>query len=387
VKIEVEFFSQVSAIRERLWAECFRPPLEGLFWYSTLEHSRLDDQFTFRYGLVRVESRPVGIVPAFVHDVPIALVAPRPIAWALKVLARLHRPLGYQRTFFIGSPCSDEGTVGLLAGFQLGEVMEGIAAAAQAEAARLQARLVVFKDFPDAALAPAGFFPVVSYPGTVVALPAPDKAAYFRGLTHNQRHNFQKKLRRSKAELPLTTSIVDRPSDAQIEEILALFLQTYEKGTTKFERLGRAFFQVIRGREPVYFILQHDAEGALVSFMLVFFLGERVINKFIGIDYRRAGPTYLYFRLFEAALDFAYASGAKELQSGQTGYRAKLDLGHRLLPLTNFVRHQNPVLHALFRAIGTRVTWKSLDKDLANYLRAHPEADLYEALTSVADAE
>jgi len=53
-----------------------------------------------------------------------------------------------------------------------------------------------------------------------------------------------------------------------------------------------------------------------------------------------------------------------ELQSGQTGYRAKLDLGHRLVPLANVLRHQNPFLHALYRAVCTRLTWKSLDSDL-----------------------
>ena len=112
-----------------------------------------------------------------------------------------------------------------------------------------------------------------------------------------------------------------------------------------------------------------------MAFMLVFHLGDRVINKFIGLDYRRGAKAYLYFRLFDAALDFAYAGGAKELQSGQTGYRAKLDLGHRLVPLFNIFRHENPLVHAIFRTIGGRVTWRSLDSDLAEFLRAHPEGD------------
>jgi hypothetical protein len=107
--------------------------------------------------------------------------------------------------------------------------------------------------------------------------------------------------------------------------------------------------------------------------MLVFRLGDRVINKFIGLDYRRGNKAYLYFRLFDAALDFAYDSGARELQSGQTGYRAKLDLGHRLVPLFNIFRHENPLVHAIFRTIGGRVTWQSLDGDLATFLRAHPD--------------
>ena len=148
------------------------------------------------------------------------------------------------------------------------------------------------------------------------------------------------------------------------------------------------FFERIREQAPARFILQRDpADGALVAFMLVFHLGDRVINKFIGLDYRRGPKAYLYFRLFDAALDFACACSAKELQSGQTGYRAKLDLGHRLVPLFNIFRHKNPVVHVIFRTIGGRVTWHSLDSDLAEYLRAHPEGDRQSAGEAAAASE
>ena len=148
-------------------------------------------------------------------------------------------------------------------------------------------------------------------------------------------------------------------------------MQTYVRGRTKFERLGLRFFEQIREQEPASFILQRDqASGELVTFMLVFCIGDRAVNKFIGLNYPRGGNTFLYFRLFDAALDFAYARGAKELQSGQTGYRAKLDLGHRLVPLYNVFHHEQPLVHAVFRTIGRRVTWRSLDPDLATYLGA-----------------
>ncbi len=127
--------------------------------------------------------------------------------------------------------------------------------------------------------------------------------------------------------------------------------------------------------KPIALILQRDpSDGALVAFMLVFRVGKRVINKFIGLDYSRLAGCYPYFRLFDAALDFAYGCGASELQSGQTGYRAKLDLGHRLVPLFNAFHHKNPLIHSLFRAIGSRVTWKSQNGDLAGAPAGPPRA-------------
>jgi hypothetical protein len=377
--VQVDFVDRAGDLEESVWRDCFREPLEGRFWYRTLEASGLEDQFAFSYALIKVAGKPAGIAPCFLHDVPITLVAPRPVASILTRLSRVFPRVGFQRTFFVGSPCADEGTVGLVSGVGLQDVVAALGRAVRARARQLRAPMIVFKDFPAADL-PAlaglgGFAPTVSFPGTVVALPAPDKEAYYRSLAHTQRHNLLKKLRRSRELLRLETSVVPRPSDPELAEIFGLFMQTYERGKTKFERLDRRFFEHIREQSPARFILQREAgTGALVAFMLVFVFGDRVINKFIGLDYRREGRAYLYFRLFDAALDFAYGAGARELQSGQTGYRAKLDLGHRLVPLFNVFHHENPVVHAVFRAIGGRVTWQSLDDDLATFLRAHPDA-------------
>ncbi len=367
--VHVEFVRRVEDIDDALWHASFPAPLEGRFWYHTLETSDLEDQFTFHYALISLGGRAVGIAPCFLHDVPITLVAPAPVALVLRGLSKFFPRVGYQRTFFIGSPCSDEGTVGLVPGIRPAEIIAPLRAAILAKARELGAPMIVFKDFPEPdhpLLAAGGFVSTVSYPGTVVALPPPDKDAYFRARSQNQRHNFRKKLRRSHEAIALTTAVVAHPSDAELKEIFALFLQTYERGKTEFERLGLSFFAQIREHEPARFILQRDAAtGELVTFMLVFHLGDRVVNKFIGLDYRRGGNTFLYFRLFDAALDYAYAVGAKELQSGQTGYRAKVDLGHRPMPLFNLFRHQNPLVHAIFSAIGRRVTWRSLDPELA----------------------
>lgn len=367
--LQVEFFARVGEIDCALWEACFPAPLEGLFWYETLERSGLEDQFTFRYALIRVDGRPVGIAPCFVHDVPIALVAPKPVAFVLRSLSPIFPRAAFQRTFFIGSPCSDEGTIGLLPGFTLADVAPALISAVRREALAFRAPVVAFKDFrsSDAKILSGhdGFFSMVSYPGAAVTLPPGGMDAYLRGLSQNQRHQFRKKLRRSREILHLKVSIVPRPTDSELREIFGLFWQTYERGKTKFERLRPSFFEEIRGRDPVHFILLRDAaSGELAAFMLVFHLGPRLINKFIGIDYYRGPHAYLYFRLFEAALDFAYSQGAAEIQSGQTGYRAKLDLGHRLVPLANILRHQNPLLHALYRAVCTRLTRKSLDSDL-----------------------
>jgi hypothetical protein len=111
----------------------------------------------------------------------------------------------------------------------------------------------------------------------------------------------------------------------------------------------------------------------MVAFMLCFAVAGRTINKFIGIDYDRPKDWFLYFRLWDAVVDLALAQGATSIQSGQTGYSAKIEIGHDLEPLTNYVRHRNPLVHWIYRTVARTVNWDTLDDDLAVFLKAHPD--------------
>src|SRR5262249_19890835 len=48
--LSVSFKRSASDIDAALWEACFPPPLEGRWWYETLERSHLEDQFTFLYA-------------------------------------------------------------------------------------------------------------------------------------------------------------------------------------------------------------------------------------------------------------------------------------------------------------------------------------------------
>jgi hypothetical protein len=114
----------------------------------------------------------------------------------------------------------------------------------------------------------------------------------------------------------------------------------------------------------------------MVAFMLCFDAGERLINnKFIGIDYGKPKEWLLYFRLWDAAVDWALSRGFSSIQSGQTAYAPKIEMGHRLVPLTNYCQHRYILIHAIYRAVAKMVDWSGLDGELALFLKAHPESD------------
>ena len=372
--LSIRWVSSVDEIPSDLWVRCFPPPVEGRWWYQTLELSGLESQFTFAYAILEQGTSPVGIAPTFLMDVPIDLVAPPLIARFLRVAGNVFSRLRYQRTLFVGSPCSDEGTVGLLPEVQLAEVAPRLQDALALRARQLGAPMIVWKDFPsttDESLqvlcTQRGLFKIASYPGTRLLLPSGGFTAYLQSLTSSHRHNLRKKLRRSKALGDLNATVLQHPDATLREEIFTLFWQTYEKGKTKFERLTPQFFQHISATDESSFVLlQHPQTGRLVAFMLCFRIGSRVINKFIGLDYRLGDNWFLYFRLWEQAVEWASQTNAKDFQSGQTGYRAKLDLGHHLVPLNNYCRHHNPLLHRLFAYVAQSISWAMLDDDLKN---------------------
>ncbi|MBI3376719.1 MAG: GNAT family N-acetyltransferase [Betaproteobacteria bacterium] len=376
------FVPSEARIDPTLWDACFPPPLEGRWWYAALERSGLDDQFSFLYGLIHLGGAPVGIAPAFVMDFPVALVAPSGLLPAVRWLGKAFRSLVFPRTLFVGSPCADEGTVGLIGGVDRRAALCALQHGLDAKAREIGADLLVWKDFAQSDAVDLdwlsrreGLFRCASFPGTVAALPPGGRDAYFAAMKGSRRHALKKKLRRSRASVELDLEIVRSPDGGTLDELFGLFWQTYEKATTRFERLNRGFFGALAGLPMAHFIvLREKAAGEAVAFMLCFDLEARVINKFIGIDYRRPKQWLLYFRLWDAAVDFALSRGADSVQSGQTGYAPKIETGHTLVPLTNYCAHRNPLIHAVGQMCARRIGWATLDEDLARYLKAHPDA-------------
>jgi hypothetical protein len=378
----VRFVPSAAQVPAELWDQCFAPPLEGRWWYETLEQSSLEAQFTFLYGILLEGGRGVGIAPVFLMDVPIELVVPPEIFPFFRVAGRVFPSIKYQRTLFVGSPCSDEGTVGLLPEVDRRAALFCVHKSVEEKAKALKAPMLVWKDFPDEFAADLdwiaeqnGLFRLVSYPGAVIDLPSTKKDDYYAAMKASRRQKIKRKLRISAAAVDLSVEVRQKPSGDTLDEIFSLFSQTYDKAATKFEQLNRTFFAVIAEKPDSHFILLRErSTGKLVSFMLCFAVGERLINKFIGIDYTRPKEWVLYFRLWDAAVDFALEQGLSSIQSGQTGYSAKIELGNELVPLTNYCRHRNKLTHAIYRKVATTIDWHTLDPDLAAHLKAHPEA-------------
>ncbi|MGC9260310.1 MAG: GNAT family N-acetyltransferase [Phycisphaerae bacterium] len=370
--ISATWIDSISQLDPVFVNQCFPAPLEGGWWYAALEQAELGDQFQFSYLILKQDGRNVGIAPAFTMDVPMELVAPPLVNRVLQAGGRLLAGLRHQKTLFVGSPCSDEGTVGFIPGVKLADFVSVIAVELEQRGKASGASLLVWKDFPAAywptlnTLIPnRKYFKIPSFPGTTVPLPPGGYDAYLKQLDSENRYKLRKKLRKSHAMGELIVSCVQQPDPQTQAEIFTLFMNTYHRGKVKFERLTPQFFaSIARAPDSWFLILRDTTNHNMVAFMLLFVSNGKAINKFIGLDYNYGGDWFMYFRLWDEAVRWATAMGANQLQSGQTGYFAKRDVGHKLIELCNYCRHRNALLNAILAAVGKRITWATLDPDL-----------------------
>lgn len=377
----VRWVSSAGQISSDLWSLCFLSLLEGRWWYSALDRGGLDSQFTFAYGVLERSGEPIGIAPTFLMDLQLDLVPSPFINRFMDFLGKCMPRLRYMRILFIGSPCSEHGTIGLVPGYQLAEVAPVLHDAVRVHASEAGARVIVYKDFPetysgvfDSLCARRGLSKMISYPGTRLPLKGGGFESYLLTLKSSRRYKLRKKLSRSREVVKLRAEIVQHPDPALVDEIFGLYWQTYQKGKIKFERMTPQFFRLMANEDVCYFVLLRHCETAkLVAFMLCLRVGSRIINKFVGLDYSLGNNAFLYFRLYEHAIDWASHIGASELCSGQNSYSSKLELGHILISLNNYFEHLNPLLHRLFAHVARNISWSSLDRDLKAYLTAHPQ--------------
>ena len=378
----VAFVASESEIPESLWTACFTPQQEGRWWCRLIEHAGVERQFHIFYAVLREGDRPVGIAPLFTMDLPLEFLVPDWLVPRLAFLGRMLPALSQPRILFVGSPCADEGAIGLLPEVDRRAAMLALQQALEAELLRHAAMMVLWKDFPPSYEADfawlagrVGLFRMTSFPGAVIDLPTGRHEDYLAAMKRSRRHNLRRKLKESAKHFDAVVEVVQRPDAATLDEIYALFAATRARAETSFEELDRRFFERCCDEPRAHFLLLRErASGSLAAFMLCFDLGGTVINKYIGLDYARPREWFLLFRLIDAAVIWSLGRGARVFQSGQTGYSAKLEQGHRLVALTSYGKNRNRLFHMIARAVAARVSWSTLDKDLAEYVKAHPGA-------------
>ena len=206
-----------------------------------------------------------------------------------------------------------------------------------------------------------------------VVIDFPDIAAYLSRLSTSRRKNLKRKLR-SMDGLEVSTVATGSAiyqNDAAIDAYYALYLAVYAQSEVHFDKLSRAFFAaLLRDAGGTVFeyrrksatnttdTVNTDGGGSaaadhstLIGWNLCFEVGDKLIDKYIGLAYPAAREHNLYFVSWVVNLQHAIDRGLTHYVAGWTDPEVKAQLGASFTFTRHAVFVRNPLLRALARRL------------------------------------
>ena len=202
---------------------------------------------------------------------------------------------------------------------------------------RRKAPIVAYKGFADD-LPATGFVRVAGLPVAVLHF----EGDFWNNLHgHKTRNDIRRKL---KASSVLRFEAHDGMPVEYLERVRQLYLNTRNRSPIQFECLSAEYF--LNTSQLSIYVLAF-LNDQLVGFAQMLPKGDKVVGKYLGMDYTISREHDLYFALYLHALEICTQRGYKEIEFGETSYHFKKELGCELVDVWHYYRHRNPIVHAL----------------------------------------
>lgn len=358
----------IDAFAPAEWNRLFPHELENHAYLRAIEHAGLAG-FRYLYFGVREDRQLVAAVPAFATDYRLDTTmegAPRRIASALaRVLPRLLRiPM-----LSLGSPVTERCRVGFAPDStpaQRAAWLDAILTQMETVAAAEKFRMLAIKDAPAdeplwQTLCPRhGLRALPGLPGATLDIPPRGVDGYLEALGASTRKDLRRKRRAGSAlQIEWRTSLDGIAADVQ-----RLYRETLAHAEFSFEELTPAYFDnVLRSMPGHAFCVTYFEGERLVAFNLVLRDDERLLDKFLGMDYAAMGRYNLYHVSWLENIRYCAAEGIRVYESGQGLHHEKLRLGSTLHPNNLWYRHRNRFVDAVFARFDNLARMDRLDED------------------------
>lgn len=254
-------------------------------------------------------------------------------------------------------------------GFEQDEaVWHGIGEAAyrvrRAEKHSGSADFVLVKDLTKAAMGSSqlmhalGFRAVETEPDMVLALQPKWRTYddYLAALSSKYRKNVRQRVLTPIAEAGVAVEPIADVARVK-ERLQELYLAVHENNSLRPVTLGPDYWPALArcsGEKARFAGLVRD--GQLLGFVVTLCEDDATaIGYHIGFDRAAAGDLPLYLRLLHRTVEDGIAMGARRLSLGRTALEPKAMLGAEPEPLHVWVRHRQPVLNKLMRALLGKV--------------------------------
>ncbi len=224
-------------------------------------------------------------------------------------------------------------------------------------ARRLNASLIVLKDFPRSYRAALNYFSsngyvqIPSFPACRIDLAYRDFEDYMeRVLSYKTRKNLRRKFRDADRLGKFSMEVIQDFTPV-LDEIYPLYRQVIARSKFQFEVLTMEYFAGLAtalegmGR----FFVWRDSCGKMVAFAVCVLEGKTLRDCYIGLDYEIALDAHLYFISLRDIFSWAMENYIERYYSSPLNYAPKLHLKLELAPLDLYIRHVSPLINFFFR--------------------------------------
>lgn len=344
----------IEAFGRDEWNALFPGEIEDWFYYRAVENSGLSG-FEWFYLAVWDNGRLRAAVPGFITNYRIDTTLSGALKRMTNAIARVAPGLIRLPLISLGSPVGETCQLGFAAGCGTGErlrLTETLLDKLAEFAAQRRIGMIAVKDARadddalwSAACARAGLRAMPGQATAVLELPFRTFDAYLASLGPGTRRDLRRKLRlRDALRIEWRSDI-----DDIVEPVMSLYRATLAHAEYRFEELTPAYFTGVmsdpRGRA---FCVAYWLGSRLIGFNLVLRDGDRLLDKFFGMDYEAGRAHNLYYLSWLENVRYCIENGVARYQSGQGLEREKLRLGSTLTPNRLWYRHRNRVVDRVF---------------------------------------
>lgn len=356
--IHYKIVDSISKIKKTEWESLFGAIPEGYQFYKTLEESNLRE-FSFYYLILYQGETIILIAPLFVTEFHLDIVLEDSARAVINYIHKVIPQFLFAKTLFCGSPFGENGILGINQDVpDKRSIIHELVQAMNDFSKEKKVSLIIFKDFlkTDTALLSVlqekGFFRVTGLPSVITDLNFSSMDEYLASLSHATRKNLRRKIKKATDRAAIRIDSADS-IETIIDEIYQLYLNTYNAGKIKFEKLTKEYFiQAAENFKPHCKFFLYYVHGKLGAFNLCFVFNDLLIDKFIGFDYELAYTYNLYFLSWYHNIAWAIKNGIRYYQVGQTDYHPKIQLGGKIVPLYSYVKHTNWICNSCLQLLS-----------------------------------
>ncbi len=350
--LKVKIVKKIEDVSAQEWKSVFPDVLENYYFFKTLDESNFR-QFTFFYILVYDQDILIGATSCFIMDFPLDIV----VSGILKKLTGFIKSfvprLLIPRTLICGLPMG-QGRIGIKA--QSRKVIQAITEAMDEIARQQKAGIIAFKDFifdyKEAfdPLLEQGFFGIGSLPSTDMDITFASFDEYLKSLSSVTRSGLKRKFKEIDGKINIDLEVTSQLKGNDLQEVYALYLQTYARSEIGLEKLTPDFFEKISKNMPheVKFFLWR-MNHKIVAFALCMVSGDYFIDYYLGFDYGVAYQYHLYYVRFRDLMKWCIENNIKKYEMGSTAYEPKRRLNFNFIPLYIYAKHRNKFFNPIFK--------------------------------------